>query len=78
MRDPLAPEGGARPRYVIECHNKERHDGQGLREFNECDAYVLGCFARTCGSAISWSLGNMMHSKLEHFAARWAARPSSG
>jgi len=69
MRDPLTPDGPVRPRYVLEVYNKERVDNpKHVKDMTECDAYVLGCLARTCGSAISWALGHMMHSKVVQFA----------
>ena len=75
MRDPLTPDAPPRPRYVLECYNKERIDGKGLRDLNETDGYVLGCLARTLGSTLSWALGHMMHSKLSEFASYvWMAR----
>ena len=47
MRDPLS--GRARPRYILEVYNKGRFRGKGDGEFDECDAYVTGCLARSCG-----------------------------
>lgn len=68
MRDPIFA-GKARPRYVLEVYNKQRVKGKGVRDFDECDAYVTGCVARTCGAAIAWVLGNMQNARVSEFAS---------
>ena len=66
MRDPLS--GRARPRYILEVYNKGRFRGKGDGEFDECDAYVTGCLARSCGAAIAWTLGAMQQQAVSDFA----------
>ena len=67
MRDPLA--GKSRPRYVLEVYNKQRVQGKGYKDFDETDAYITGCVARACGSAIAWVLGNMQNTRCSEFAS---------
>ena len=66
MRGPLSAK--ARPRYVLEVYNKHKVQGKGSKEFDETDAYVLGCLARTSGAAISWTLGNHSAQRTSDFA----------
>lgn len=66
MRDPLA--GKSRPRYVLEVYNKQKVLGKGSKDFDETDAYITGCVARACGSAIAWVLGNMQNRRCSEFA----------
>lgn len=70
MRDQthIRTSGTSKPRYVVEAYNKERHQGKGLRDFDECDGYVLGCLARTCGAAIQWAQGNVAARRTSEFA----------
>jgi len=67
MRDPLA--GKSRPRYVLEVYNKQKVQGKGYKDFDETDAYITGCVARACGSAIAWVLGNMQNRRCSEFAS---------
>ena len=67
MRDPLA--GKSRPRYVLEVYNKQRVQGKGTKDFDETDAYITGCIARACGSAIAWVLGNMQNRRCSEVAS---------
>ena len=66
MRGPLSAK--ARPRYVLEVYNKQKVQGKGSKEFDETDAYITGCVARACGSAIAWVLGNMQNRRCSEFA----------
>jgi len=67
MRDSISSK--VRPRYVLEAYNKVRPDGKTLLDFDETDAYIAGCLARTCGAAIAWVLGNRQQQQIAEFSA---------
>ncbi len=46
---------------MLEVYNKQKVQGKGYKDFDETDAYITGCVARACGSAIAWVLGNMQN-----------------
>jgi len=68
MRDPLLQK--PRTRYVLEVYNKLRSDGKkGLVPFEETDAFIAGCLARSAAAAIAWVLGNKQQQQISDFSS---------